>query len=67
MDYRKNIDTYNNKKDPLENRLQRDKIKSNWCKKNNIPLIVIPYKYKKSSFNKIKKIVNQYLDKYMVI
>ena len=30
-------------KDKLENRQKHDNIKNNWCKKNNIPLIRIPY------------------------
>lgn len=54
-------------KDPLEERQFRDAIKEKWCKKHNVPLIQIPYKQNTSSLNKIKNIVNEFLDNHMLI
>lgn len=62
----KNVSLFDSK-DSLEQRQFRDNIKSKWCKDNNIKLIQIPYKQNKSSLNKIRKVVNEFLDNHMLI
>lgn len=51
----------------FKNRKARDKIKEQYCLKNNIKLLKIPYKSERSSQNNINKVVNNYLNEHMPI
>lgn len=66
LQHYKAIDVFGGE-ETLKKRQERDKIKSDWCLKNNIPLLAIPYKSDNSSFSNIKQIVDSYLNKYMLI
>ena len=49
---------WNNKEKQI-NTMENDKIKKEWCKLNDIPLIIIPYTdYKKLDFNYLKDKIN---------
>lgn len=54
-------------KDSLRQRQFRDSIKKAWCKEHDIKLIQIPYKRNTSSLDKIRKVVNEFLDNHMLI
>lgn len=58
---------FDEKPSNFNDRIARDKIKSDYCKENNIHLIKIPYKSRTSSQIKVNEVVNNYLNKYMLI
>ena len=56
----KHINVYHKTKDALKKQKERDLFKLNWCKENNIYLIVIPYTQKKDLESYIKREIEKW-------